>query len=223
MLYGRSIQMSVAVKIVSVILKSIVSNKVENELAKNLIEIPMDSISETYIPEIVKFIYEGKSQIEKVLSKENLLSLNISDNKYDFVVAEIKDLVSKIELTDEIYREYKYNAGDLKNFLWSKYSELKENNIEYENEIKNVLFLIAQELLTLKKGSEEFETDLLIQISNTVDDTKIEVQKLFEDINNNSDKLDKNAQILIQIQQILLLLLEKIQTNNKDNDIINNK
>jgi len=64
--------MSVAVKIVSVILKSIVSNRVENELAKNLIEIPMDSISETYIPEIVKFIYEGKSQIEKVLSKENL-------------------------------------------------------------------------------------------------------------------------------------------------------
>jgi len=215
--------MSVAVKIVSVILKSIVSNRVENELAKNLIEIPMDSISETYIPEIVKFIYEGKSQIEKVLSKENLLSLNISDNKCDFVVAEIKDLVSKIELTDEIYREYKYNDEQLKNFLWSKYSELKENNIEYENEIKKVLFLIAKELLTLKKGSEEFETDLLIQISNTVDDTKIEVQKLFEDTNNNSDKLDKNAQILIQIQQILLLLLEKIQTNNKDNDIINNK
>ena len=215
--------MSVAVKIVSVILKSIVSNRVENELAKNLIEIPMDSISETYIPEIVKFIYEGKSQIEKVLSKENLLSLNISDNKCDFVVAEIKDLVSKIELTDEIYREYKYNDEQLKNFLWSKYSELKENNIEYENEIKKVLFLIAKELLTLKKGSEEFETDLLIQISNTVDDTKIEVQKLFEDTNNNSDKLDKNAQILIQIQQILQILLEKIQSNNKDNNIINNK
>ena len=212
--------MSVAVKIVSVILKSIVSNRVENELAKNLIEIPMDSISETYIPEIVKFIYEGKSQIEKVLSKENL---SFSDNKCDFVVAEIKDLVSNIELTDEIYRKCKYNAEDLKNFLWSKYSELKGNNIEYENEIKKVLFLIAKELLTLKKESEEFETDLLIHISNTVDDTKTEVQKLFEDTNNNSNKLDKNAQILIQIQQILLLLLEKIQTNNKDNDIINNK
>ena len=215
--------MSVAVEIVSAILKSIVSNKVENELAKNLIEISSDSIFETYIPEIVKFIYEGKSQIEKVLSKENLLSLNISDNKCDFVVAEIKDLVSNIELTDEIYRKCKYNAEDLKNFLWSKYSELKGNNIEYENDIKKVLFLIAKELLTLKKESEEFETDLLIHISNTVDDTKTEVQKLFEDTNNNSNKLDKNAQILIQIQQILQILLEKIQTNNKDNDIINNK
>jgi len=212
--------MSVAVEIVSAILKSIVSNKVENELAKNLIEISSDSIFETYIPEIVKFIYEGKSQIEKVLSKENL---SFSDNKCDFVVAEIKDLVSNIELTDEIYRKCKYNAEDLKNFLWSKYSELKGNNIEYENDIKKVLFLIAKELLTLKKESEEFETDLLIHISNTVDDTKTEVQKLFEDTNNNSNKLDKNAQILIQIQQILQILLEKIQTNNKDNDIINNK
>ena len=124
---------------------------------------------------------------------------------------------------DEIYRKYKYNAEALKEFLWLQYSDLKGHNIEYENDIKKVLFLIAKELLTLKKESEEFETDLLIQISNTVDDTKTEVQKLFEDTNNNSNKLDKNAQILIQIQQILQILLEKIQSNNKDNNIINNK
>ncbi len=216
MLYGRSRKMSVAVKIVSVILKSIVSNRVENELAKNLIEISSDSFSEAYITEIEKFIREKETQIEKILSRENLLSLNISDNKYDFVVAEIKYLFSKIELTDEIYRQYKYNPENLKDFLWSKYSELKENNIEYENSIKNALYAVAGALIQLESESSKFEKKLLVQINSTVDDTKTEVQKLFEYTKNNSDKLDKSI-------QILQILLEEVQGSNKDNNIISNK
>ena len=171
--------MSVAFKIVSVILKAIVSNKVKNELAKNLIEIPIDSISEIYTTEIEKFIRDKETQIEKILSRRNLSFLNISDDKYDFVVAEIKDLFSEIELTDEIYREYKYNAEDLKEFLWSQYIDLKGHNIEYENEIKNVLYAVARALIQLVSESSKFEKKLLVQINSTVDDTKTEVQKLF--------------------------------------------
>lgn len=209
--------MSIAASIASAVLKSVVGDKLGNGLTKDLIGISIDGITEKGINEITDFINREKSKIDSILSKENMESMGISEDHIDYVVAEIKDLFSKISITDEVFRKCKYNSSNLKDFIWNEYIAHKSGYIEYENEIKSCLFDVAEALTKLARESENFEKDVLIHISNSVDDANAGLQNIYDYMKDNLGKLDANSQIVLNI---LSTILEQIQKMNmQDNEI----
>lgn len=206
--------MGVAINILSAVLKSVVDNKIGNELANELIGISIDGISEKGINMISDYIDRGKTKINYILSKENMVSMKISEEDVDYVVAEIKDLLSKVKITDEVFRQCKYNSMDLSTYLLDEYRAFKGGNIECESEIKKALFTVADALIKLLRESEQFEKDFLIQISNSVDDTNAEIQKVSNYMQENFNKLDVNNQ---EILVILHSILKQTQSPNMQN------
>lgn len=197
--------MKTAVDVFKVILKFGVSNITENELGKELAAV----FTENGIDKIENSIIQGRSQIECVLSRENLKSMNISEEYIDFIIAEIKELLSKIEITGEIFRQCKYDSSNLEDFLWKEYSENKNSYIEYENEIKRALFAITEVLIKLMRESDGFENEALIHISNTVDDIKVEMREGFNSFHETQKDNMQNNESDTNIQE------KKIQNNKK--------
>lgn len=196
--------MGMMANLVSVILKSVTGDKIGNGLIKDILDISIDGISKKGIKEITDFINEGRFKIENTLSRENIESMNIPENHTDYVVAEIKDLFSKIYITDEVLGRCRYSSMDLSVYLWNKYREYKNDNVEYESDIKRCIFAVAETLIILVHESENFEKNVLKYISNSVDDANIGLKKLSAYVQHNFDKLDANGQIVIQILQMIL-------------------
>lgn len=205
--------MSIAASIASAVLKSVVGDKLGNGLAKDLIGISIDEASKKGLNEITDFINKGKSKIDNILSEENMKSMGISEDHIDYVVTEIKNLVSNIYITDEVFRQCQYNSIILKDFMWGEYVARKNrcNYIEYESEIKSGLFAIAEVLTKVMRESEDFSDNMLIQISNAVDDANAGMQKISDFLKENFGKLDDNSQMVLNL---LLVILEQIQKLN---------
>lgn len=208
-------RMGIAASIVSAILKSEVGDKLGSGLAKDLIGISIDGISEKGINEITDFINREKSKIDSILTKENMESMRVSENNIDYVVTEIKELLSKIDITDEVLRKCKYDSMNLSAFLWNKYKECKNDYIEYESEIKQCLFAVAEALIKLVCDSENFEKNILIHINNSVDDTSVELQKIADYMEDNFDKLNTDNQAVLEILQMILEQNQEGSAKNK--------
>lgn len=208
--------MGAAASIVSVVLKSVVEDKLGSGLVKDLIGISIDGISEKGINEITDFINREKSKIDSILSNENMKSMGIPEDNIDYIVAEIKELLSKINITDEVLRQCKYDSMNLSAFLWDKYRECKNDYIECESEIKRCIFAVAEALIKLVRESENFEKDVLIQISNSIDDANMELQKISEYMDSNLGKLNADNQAILEILQIILKQNREEGTKNKD-------
>lgn len=202
--------MGIAVSIVSAVLKSVVGDKLGSGLAKDLIGISIDGVSEKGINEIADFINNRRSKIDSILSRV--------DN--DYVVAEIKGLLLKVEITDEVLRQCRYNSKNLFVFLLIKYCENKKKGyIEYEREIKQCLFDVAEALFKIAYESEDFGERVLIHISNSVDDANLEIQQLSIYMKENLNKLDVDSQIVLNI---LWTILEQIQKIHMQSNIASN-
>lgn len=206
--------MSIAINILSAVLKSAVNNKIGNELTNELIGISIDGISEKGINMISDYIDKRMTKINYILSKENMESMNIPEENIDFVVAEIKDLLSKVKITDEVFRHCKYDSMKLSVYLWDEYRAYKDVCIECESDIKKVVFTVAYTLVELLREGEQFEKDFLIQISNSVDDTNVEMRKISEYMQENFNKLDINNQ---EILIVLRSIIKQIQDSNTQN------
>lgn len=207
--------MSIAVNIISAVIKSIVGEQVGNDLANEVIGISVDGLFEKGMDKVGNFIDDEKAKVEHILSKGNLKAMNIPEENIDYVVAEIKDLLSEVEITDEVLRQCRYDSKKLGIFLWDKYCEYNGNGyIECKDSIKKCLFVVAEALINIMCKSEEFEKDFLIQISNSVDNTNMEMQKLSNYIKENFDKFDANSQVAINMLQ---RALEHIQDSNIQN------
>lgn len=215
-MYKGDEKMGVAANIISAVLKSVVGDKIGNELANELIGISIDEASEKGIDKISDFINGEKSKIERILSKENMKSMGIPKESIDYVVEEIKDLFSRINITDEVFRQCEYDSTKLSIFLWNEYHKDKGSYIECENGIKCCLFKIAQVLIELLRESEDFEKDFLIQISNSVDDANAEIQKISEYLKDNFNKLDADNRIIFEILRMILEMNKKDGAESKD-------
>lgn len=122
-------------------------------------------------------------------------SMNIPEENCSYVVEEIKDLFKKIEITDEIMAQCKYKSLNLANFLWDQYCESKKGSyIECEDSIQSGLFAVAEALIESVFASEAFEERLLIQIGNSVEETKVIIQGNAEDTRKRLDQVEKITQ-----------------------------
>ncbi len=64
--------MGFAASVISVVLKSVVGEKLGDGLVKELTDITIDGISEKGVNDIRNFINEGKAKIENILSEEKM-------------------------------------------------------------------------------------------------------------------------------------------------------
>lgn len=217
--------MSVAVNIISAVLKSAVGDKIGNELANEVIGISIDGVSEKGIDKINDFINGEKAKIEQALSRKNMEFMDIPEESIDYVVSEVKDLCSEIEITDEVLRQCKYDSMNLSAFLWNKYCGHKKNHMEREKDIKKGLFNVSEALIDLVRESEVFEKDVLINISNAVDDTNVGLQKISEYMKENFGKLDDNSQMALHILRTVLEQIQKMnmQRNEAKSTIVEEK
>lgn len=172
------VKMGIAANVISVVLKSVVGDSAGNGMIKELADLSIDTLSEKGIDKMNAIINEEKSQIEHILSKENMRSMNISEENMEYVVSEIKELFTKIDISDEVLGQCKFDSTKLKDFLWNEYCKGKDGYIECEREIKDCLFAVASMLIALTYKSAEFDKKLLLQIKGSVDDINAELQKI---------------------------------------------
>ncbi|MCH5343029.1 MAG: pentapeptide repeat-containing protein [Acetatifactor sp.] len=211
--------MSIVNNIISAILKSVVENKMGNGLATELIGISIDGFSEKSVNIISDYIDKEKAKINYSLSKENMESMNISEENVDFVVAEIKYLLSKVEITEEVFRQCKYDRVKLSAYLWDEFRKDKGGYIECESDIKSVLFAVADALIRLMREGKEFEKDILRQISNSVDETNADVQKIYNYMQKNFNNLDAYNQAIVTILHSIIDQTQGTNTQNKKQEI----
>lgn len=212
--------MGIAVKVISAILKSVASNKIGNEFGNEIAGIFIDEVTGKGIDKIKDFINEGKVKIERILSKENMESMNIPEDNIDYVVAEIKDLFFRIDITDEVFKQCEYDSMNLSAFLWDEYCKLKNGYVEYQSYIRQSIFSVAETLNKLIRESKNFEKNLMIQMSNSIDDSNTAIQNISNYIKENFSKLDENSQMILNILQIIL---EQVQSDNLQNKKIQKK
>lgn len=213
--------MSVVANIISAVMKSVVGDKIGNELVNEVIGISLDEISEKGINKINDFINEEKSIIEHVLSNENLQSMNIPEDHIDYLVAEIKDLLLEVEITDEVLRQCKYDSMNLSAFLWNKYGTYKNIDIEYGSDVKRGLFAISEAIISLVRKSEVFQQELLIQINSSVDDVNAEIQEISIFLKKNFNELDENNQRILDTLRMLLKQTQNLNLHDENAQIIN--
>jgi len=218
-------KMSIAANMISAILKSVADDKLESGLIKKLAGISIDGISEKGINAITDFIDKGKSKIDNILSNESMKYMNIPEDNAGYMIAEIKDLFSGIEITDEILRQCKYDKMNLCAFLWNEYCENKDGYIECERGIKQCLFIVADTLIELEYESESFEKEMLTHISNSVDDIYAQMRKVSEYTQENRNKLDTGSQAMINILRMILEQIQKMNMkgNYTENVIVGNR
>lgn len=190
--------MAAVASMLSAIMKAAVTGgKIKNELVGELIGISTDQVSKEAVEDIQNFLNEKKYQIEHILSKDHMKSMNIPEENCSYVVEEIKDLFKKIEITDEIMAQCRYNSLKLSSFLWDQYCESRKGSyIECEDSIQKGLFAVAVALIKLTYGSEEFEGKCLIQINNTAEEIKLRIQDNAQDICKRLDKVEESTQAI---------------------------
>ena len=202
--------------LIKIIIKAAVNNTSEGELSKDLINTLVDGVSDKGLNEINDFINGSKYKIASILSEENMKSMNIPEEHMGYVVNEIKNLLSNIDITDEIIRKCNYNPAKLEGFLLDGYYKSKDY-IENENYIKTVLYSVADVLIGVERESEDFASNVLIQISNTVDDTNAAVHRVSKYMEENFRRSDASA----KDSKDVIVQVEKFQ-NNKKQDYIDN-
>lgn len=189
--------MGIGDSVILAVLKSIVRDKLGSGLKEDVANILIDEVSEKGIDKINGFINGGKNKIENIFSEESMKSMNITEEKIEYIVSEIKDLLSRIDITDDILRQSKYNNLNLGAFLWDVYCKDKSDYIESESEIKQCLFVVAEVLIELVRESKNFEKDFLIQISNSADDIKSEMQTNSQNMMKRFDRIEESTQVIL--------------------------
>lgn len=159
-MYKGDEKMGVAANIISAVLKSVVGDKIGNGLANELIGISIDEVSEKGIDKISDFINGEKYKIERILSKENMKSMGIPEENIDYVVKEIEDLLLNVEISNDVLKECEYKDNKLMAFLWNEYHKSKPY-IEYENDIRKGLKVVAKAIIKLQEESEDFQKNFL--------------------------------------------------------------
>lgn len=199
--------MSIAADILSVVLKSVISNTVGDGLPGELMNLFTDTFSQKSIKKISRFIDGRKNKIKAVLSENSMREMGIPEENIDYVTAEIKDLLSVVEISDEILAKCNRSREELGNYLWNEYRKNHGSHMEQDRDIKKGLYIVADTLLELAKESENFEQECLKDINTSVNNVSAELGQLSDYLENNLARLDYNSR---EVLHILKMILERM-------------
>lgn len=210
--------MSIAANIVSTVLKTLVSDRTAYGLSEKLVSVSLEEISEMGVNEITDFINRKRTEIDSILSRKNMGAMNIAEENIDYVAAEIRNLLSGMDITDEVFRKCRYDSARLADFMWDEYVKDKSGNMECESEIKKCMPAIAKALSEVMCESGDFGKKILIQISNSVDDANERIHMISNYLANSFDQLGNNDHAILEILEMILEQVRKSDIQNKSSD-----
>ena len=133
-------------KILNTIIKFGISQITTNELFTCI----MTEFSDNVTKQLCTFIDENKKKFSFTFSRNNIIRQNIPISEADFVIAEIKDLLTQIEFTDDIIASSNYDAKKMYDYLYSSYIKYKKR-VKHEGYIKEAYFYITKAINQLIK------------------------------------------------------------------------
>ena len=198
-------------KLISLIVKTVIGKIEMPELTAGMMEILIDNCSDRCIQDIYKFVNLRVDSLARLFSREQMRNLNISEERIDYVVSEIKDILANNEITDDVIEACRYDVESVQIYLWNIYYKGKDGDLEvekYEGDIKKVLHCVAVSLIDLAKESGDFEKKILININSRCDDVEAALKKISMSLEMNKSKLDETNQLIIDL---LLMIYEKVE------------
>ncbi|MBM6803616.1 hypothetical protein H6B07_13310, partial [Mediterraneibacter glycyrrhizinilyticus] len=141
-------------------MKAAVSAATENgviqALANQGIQIGSDKYSQ--------YLKEAQKQISEILTDKSLEKWDIPQDQTAYIREELKELFDTISDEDNLLKDCQYDEKSLTNALYKKYEEQKKNAIEYGNQIRKILSVMAEKAISLEKERAGFIPDILIDI-----------------------------------------------------------
>lgn len=166
-----------------------------------------------YMDEYIKNLLEEKSGIRRALSKKSIISQGISEAHVDYVMEEISVFTSEVSITGEMRSQCEYETTKLACFLWTEYLRVNahKKNIEYEDEIKKGLYIVAKAWNEPPEEGKEPYIEFLKRIDTKVRITLTEVQDTKEYAKDTNDmvkgmvtSVENTKDMVKEIHQCLL-------------------
>lgn len=208
--------MSIGYMFVLAILKSLTEEDRKGSFIKEMYDLSIDESLKTGIKGIEMLLCREKKTLKRALSPSEMQKIDIKEENIEFVGAEVQKFLSKVDITDEVFRQCKYDKKVLETYLWKKYVESKGETIERESDIKKSLNIVTDILIKTLYESEDFVQNFLIQISNTVDNIQKDLQSIFKYVNQLSG--DKQ-----EILEILRTMIKIDKSENIESPVLENK
>ena len=208
--------MSIGYMFVLAILKSLTEEDRKGSFIKEMYDLSIDESLKTGIKGIEMLLCREKKTLKRALSPSEMQKIDIKEENIEFVGAEVQKFLSKVDITDEVFRQCKYDKKVLETYLWKKYVESKGETIERESDIKKSLNIVTDILIKTLYESEDFVQNFLIQISNTVDNIQKDMQSIFKYVNQLSG--DKQ-----EILEILRTMIKIDKSENIESPVLENK
>lgn len=200
--------------IIGIVIKSVFANKIQSEVGNELFGATIDGSLEKSVNIIYGFIHSETLKIKEALSRENLKLMNISEDRVDFVRKEIEELLLKVKITEDVFKQCKYIDICLEEYLWKEYNRSKNGYIEYESDMKKGFSVIAKALIHLEKERDHFEKKLLLDINGSVTHIDEELKVISAYL---KDKFENFAQNNQEILELLPIILKQIQNMSYHN------
>lgn len=198
-------------KILNTIIKFGISQITTNELFTCI----MTEFSDNVTKQLCTFIDENKKKFSFTLSRNNIIRQNIPISEADFVIAEIKDLLTQIEFTDDIIASSNYDAKKMYDYLYSSYIKYKKI-VEHEGSIKQALFYISAAIIQIIKDSELFEKNILICINHRINHIDSKIDKINKYIMNENIIINNDIQSILKLLERLFDIVSSLQSSKDE-------
>ena len=176
--------MDILIRLVVVALKAgVMGDKIVQALSAQGLEIISDKFKQ--------YLKKTQNELTEVLKDKNLIRIGVPVEQTDYVREEIKTLIRDIQLNEELFHNCKYDAESLGGILYEEYRKQKSYTAEYDNLIREVLYILSDKVISQEKGKEEFLSSSLVYIMNSED----EQNKLLKELLQNMDVILKGDSI----------------------------
>ena len=101
--------MSIGYMFVLAILKSLTEEDRKGSFIKEMYDLSIDESLKTGIKGIEMLLCREKKTLKRALSPSEMQKIDIKEENIEFVGAEVQKFLSKVDITDEVFRQCKYD------------------------------------------------------------------------------------------------------------------
>ncbi len=198
----------------------VVGNEIVQALADQGIDIGSDKLSQ--------YLEKSQKELSQVLSDKSLMKMNVPEDYIDYIKEEIKGLLRRISIDEDLFRNCHYDAKSLAEALYKKYKGQKRDFVECEREIQKVLYVMSEKAILLEKGRDGFTADILTDILNNQEEQMELIRKIWsildESMKNrttyleNEQKQDQNKRLPDRTEEYRRKWTENMFLNDFDED-----
>ena len=96
-----------------------------------------------------QYLEKSQKELSQILTVKSLRKMNVPEGYIAYIKEEIKEMLQSISLEDDLFRNCRYDAKSLARVLYEKYKGQKTDFVEYEDEIKKILYVMSEKAISL--------------------------------------------------------------------------